>query len=399
MATKATGLFKSTKLVWLAMAVLLVFVFVGSLTLLKSVYQTETYYVLNQDIPTRTQITMDMLTPVVTSKGTAPGGSPKMTEDQKQKERNSILSAVQSGIVFSQFPMVAGDVLSPSNAGGLTDISVGVPDTWVITNFSVGADDAVGGRIQRGYYFDMMVLTDQGAFYPFVNVLALDTTTNLASASSNNAANTAEAHAGQTTQYVVGMSPANAAKLQDLVHTYGGNIRMVLSPRQNEYASPRLMDYSGLFKYDINLDGVIAPGLQPVYDAKGNPVDLDGDGKPDYRESTDYTFKDVQRDQFGRPISQVDNVGLGNAKIPASSTSGKKPTNPNVADQKAADDCAAASGTWNGKTCDATDGGKLKVNTTPGNSDSSNSADGTTGQGNADNSNSTDSQSGSGNSN
>lgn len=326
MAAKATGLFKNSKVILIAIVVLLAFVFVGTLTVLKSVYQTETYYVLNQDIPTRTQITMDMLTPVVTSAGTAPGGSPKMTEAQRDKERNEILSAVQAGTVYSQFPMVAGDVLSPSNAGGLTDISVGVPDTWVITNFSVGADDAVGGRIKRGYYFDMMVLTDQGTFYPFVNVLALDTTTDLSNASSDNAVNTDEAHQGQTTQYTVGMSPANAAKLQDLVHEYGGNIRMVLSPRQNDYAAPRLMDYSGLFKYDTDIDGVIAPGLQPVYDKNGKPVDLDGDGKDDYREATDYSFTDVERDQFGRPISTVDNAGLGNAKIPSGSVNGKKPS-------------------------------------------------------------------------
>jgi len=326
MATKATGLFKSTKVLWVAIILLLVFVFVGTLTVLKSVYQTETYYVLNQDIPTRTQITMDMLTPVVTSAGTAPGGSPKMTPEQRDKERNEILSSVQSGVVYSQFPMVSGDVLSPSNAGGLTDISVGIPDTWVVTNFSVGADNAVGGRIQRGYYFDMMVLTDNGAFYPFVNVLALDTTTDLSNASDANAVNTDEARKGQTTQYTVGMSPANAAKLQDLVKQYGADIRMVLSPRQNDYAAPRLMDYSGLFKYDIDLDGVIAPGLQPVYDKNGKPVDLDGDGKNDYRESTDYSFTDVERDKFGRPISQVDNAGLGNAKIPSDSVKGKTPS-------------------------------------------------------------------------
>lgn len=370
MATKATGLFKSAKLIWLAIAVLLVVVFVGTLTLLKSVYQTETYYVLNQDIPTRTQITMDMLTPVVTSAGTAPGGSPDMTQSQRDQERNTILTAVQSGIVYSQFPMVSGDVLSPSNAGGLSDISVGVPDTWVITNFSVGADNAVGGRIQRGYYFDMLVLTDNGAFYPFVNVLALDTTTDLSGASNSNAVNTEEAHEGQTTQYVVGMSPANAAKLQDLVHTYGGNIRMVMSPRQNEYAAPRLMDYSGLFKYDMDLDGVIAPGLQPVYDADGKALDLDGDGKADYRESTDYTFTDVERDQFGRPISQVDNVGLGNSKIPSSTASGKKPTNPNAEDQALADDCAAAGGTWDGSEC-AADGGTIDTNSSSNADDSS----------------------------
>jgi hypothetical protein len=353
MATKATGLFKSAKLIWLGIAVLLVFVFVGTLTLLKSVYQTETYYVLNQDIPTRTQITMDMLEPVVTSAGTAPGGSPDMTQEQRDDERNTILTAVQSGVVFSQFPMVSGDVLSPSNAGGLSDISVGVPDTWVITNFAVGADNAVGGRIQRGYYFDMMVLSDQGAFYPFVNVLALDTTTDLDSASSADAVNTEEAQEGQTTQYTVGMSPANAAKMQDLIYQYGGNIRMVLSPRQNDYAAPRLMDYSGLFKYDIDIDGVVAPGLQPVYDADGNPVDLDGDGNDDFREATDYTFTDVERDQFGRPIAQVDNVGLGNAKTPASAAEGAVPTNPNSDEGGVVEEPSSSSTGNSGATEDA----------------------------------------------
>lgn len=361
MAKKTTGLFKSAKLIWLGIAVLLVFVFVGALTLLQSVYQTETYYVLNQDIPTRTQITMDMLTPVVTSAGTAPGGSPEMTEEQRNAERTSILTAVQSGIVFSQFPMVAGDVLSPSNAGGLSDISVGVPDTWVITNFAVGADNAVGGRIQRGYYFDVMVLSDQGAFYPFVNVLALDTTVNLSGASSNNAVNSGEAQDGQTTQYTVGMSPANAAKLQDLVFTYGGNIRMVLSPRQNEYAAPRLMDYSGLFKYSIDLDGVIAPGLQPVFDAQGNPLDLDRDGRADFREASDYTFTDVERDQFGRPISQLDNVGLGNSKTPASLASGATPTNPNADEEALASECEASDGVWDGTDCVFSDGGTIDL--------------------------------------
>jgi len=145
------------------------------------------------------------------------------------------------------------------------------------------------------------------------------------------------------------MSPANAAKMQDLITQYGGNVRMVLSPRQNDYAAPRLMDYSGLFKYDIDLDGVIAPGLQPVYDAEGNPVDLDGDGKDDYRESTDYTFTDVERDQFGRPISQVDNVGLGNSKIPAATAEGETPTNPNP-DEATTDGSSSGSSTGSGTT-------------------------------------------------
>lgn len=273
----------------------LIFIAIGVVSLIlagvffsvaSSLFQTETYYVLNQDIPSRTQVTEEMLVPVVTSEGTAPKAAIGLAD-------------VQTGNVYTKFPLLIGDILTMSNVGTLEDIAVGVPDTWVVTNFSVGADDAVGGRIQRGTYFDILVTTQDEnsgtqSFYPFVNVLALDTTVDLSNASSSNAADTSEAHAGQTTQYVVGMSPENAAVLHSIVKEHGGDMKLVLSPRQNEYERPEVAEYDGMFTYDGN---IIWPG------------------ESDAGELTDRTFSDVERDEFGRPTAVIENCSAGNAKV------------------------------------------------------------------------------------
>lgn len=284
-----------------AIVLVAVLVFVTFATFAQKIFQTETYYVLNQDVPTRTQITTEMMSPVTTSEGTAPEAAIGLEE-------------IQTGNVYTQHPLIAGDILTMSSVGTLEDISVGVPDTWVITNFSVGADDAVGGRIQRGTYFDLMVATQEGSFYPFVNVLALDTTVDLSGASSADAADTEEAHAGQTTQYVVGMSPENAAKLQTLVKQYSGSLKLVLSPRANEYQKPQLSDYDGVFTYNQPVDGSIWPG------------------KSDLGELTDYTFTDIERDEFGRPVEKIENCSEGNAKVSGDACNGTPPApvaNPN----------------------------------------------------------------------
>lgn len=301
----------------LAILAVAAIVFASVLMLVQKVFQTETYYVLNQDVPTRTQVTAEMLTPVTTSEGTAPKAAIGLDE-------------VQTGNVYTQYPLVAGDILTQSNVGALEDISVGVPDEWVITNFSVNADNAVGGRIQRGTYFDIMVATQDGAFYPFVNVLALDTTVSLDNASSADAAETEEAHAGQTSQYVVGMKPEDAAKLQNLVAKYGSDMRLVLSPRANEYSKPNLSDYNGVFSYEQGSDGVIWPG------------------ESDSGELTDYTFTDIERDEFGRPVEKVETCSEGNAKVSGKACNGASSTSDTSTDSE-------ASGTSSTPTDEATE--------------------------------------------
>lgn len=248
------------------------------LMLFLNLIQTETYYVLKEDVPSRAVIYPEMLEPVVVSKGGAP-------------ETALTIADVQSGGVFASHPLLIGDILTASNVGSREDISTGVPDEWVITNFSVQADSAVGGRIQRGYYFDLLVADANGGFYPFVNVLALDTTVSLSGASSADAVNTEEATAGQTTQYVVGMTPENAAKLHQVMAVYGNNVKLVLSPRQNEYEKPRISDYEGIFTYEV--------GDQPINLGIG----------------TDYTFTVLERDAFGRLTQELKNCGNGNAII------------------------------------------------------------------------------------
>lgn len=292
MKTKSQGKgFKNNKLLVGLIILLVAALFVVSLIGFQKLFKTETYYVLNEDVATRTQVTPEMLTAVETSDGTAP--------------QNTIgLSEVQTGTVYTQYPLKKGDTLTESNVGGLEDISTGIPDNWVVTSFGVGADNAVGGRISRGTYFDIMVTGDNGSFYPFVNVLALDTTVDLSNASSSKAADTDEAHAGQTTQYVVGMSPEDAAKLQYVMKKYSGSVKLVLSPRQNEYNKPELSKYSGSFSFN--------DGDDPTWP-----------GKSDTGEVTDSTFKDVHRDKFGKPDQKENDCSQGNAKVTGSDCTAK----------------------------------------------------------------------------
>lgn len=266
---------RNNKIILAGIALLLVFVFIGFLTFLKSFYQTETYYVLNDSqgatIPARTVITPDMLSPLVIAKDTAPPNA---------------LDISQVDGITTKYALKPGDVLTSTNAGAVNDIYNGVPDNWVITSFGVPADNAVGGRIHVGDYFDVMVAEETGSFYPFVNVLALDTTVSLDSATNANAANTAEAYAGQTSQYVVAMAPGDAARLQAITAKYKTNLKLVLSPKQNSYQKPALSDYSSLFTFEDK--------TSPIWPGKSSDGEL-----------TDSNFNAVKRDdKTGKPLGQ-----------------------------------------------------------------------------------------------
>lgn len=275
-----SGVARNNKIIFLVIAILMGAVFAGSLSFFNNVYETEVYYRLNQDVPTRTQLTPEMFDKVETSAGTAPEGALTIAD-------------VQNGFIFTRYPLRFGEVVNGSAVGGLDDISVGIPDSWVVTSFSVPADNAVGGRIQRGIYFDMMVVTETGVFYPFVNILALDTSISLSGATNANAVNTEESKSGQTSFYYVGMSPEDAALLQSLVRQYSSNIQLILSPRENEYQAPNLDAYTaddGLFAFDAEDFEIknMSPG-------------------------TNNTFTDVERDAFGRPAERDSN---GNVLYP-----------------------------------------------------------------------------------
>jgi len=238
--------------------------------------QTQTYYILKEDVPSRAEVTPDMLQPVTVNKGGAPEAAIGLKE-------------VQSGGVYTSHPLIAGDILTASNVGGNADVSAGVPDNWVITSFSVPPESAVGGRIQKGYYFDMLVAGDNGSYYPFVNVLALDTSVDVAASAQGQDGSAAATTSSN--QYVVGMSPENAAKLQQIMKASSSDVKLVLSPRQNEYQKPKLADYEGVFNY--------TQGDEPV----------------NLGEGTDYTFTSLPRDAFGRPTQELKDCNPGNAVL------------------------------------------------------------------------------------
>lgn len=265
---------KDSKLLIVAFIALAAVSFFLFLFLLRGFFQTETYYVLNEDIGPRVQINAEQLDPRVVSDGQAPPNALSLAD-------------VQTGALYTQYPLRAGDIISESSVGALSDIRVGVPDSWVITSFGVNADNAVGGRITRGTHFDIIAidntLEEPRSFYLFSNVLALDTTVSMDNASSADAADSEEASSGMTEQYVVGMRPEEAAFLHMALDSY--DVRLVLSPRENEYQEPDLDRIEGFFD------------LQ----------DIDGNWTPlEVGTMTDNTFMPVERDEFGRPVSDDD---------------------------------------------------------------------------------------------
>lgn len=222
--------------------------------------ETEVYYELNQPVLAKQVITADMVTEVATKKGTAPATAISMAD-------------IQSGLAQSKYPLNTDEILTYGNVGSSSDNlhdsllkekedeiatmekngdgNVEDYKNWVLTSFSVGADNAMGGRITPGTYFDIMVITEKGAFYPFINVKAIDTTVSLSGASSAQAADSSEAYAGQTSQYVVQLSPDDAARLQWFMSNFD-NIKLVLNDKSDVKSdgSATEADARGANKYD-----------------------------------------------------------------------------------------------------------------------------------------------------
>ena len=157
--SSAVGIVVFAGIVWFALSQLLA---------------TESYYVLNQDVGSKTQVSDSMLTKVETAKGTAP--------------KNAITQAqVLEGNIYTKIPLSAGDILTPSNTGLNIDNSTGIPDGWSVTTFSIPTVSAVNGSITKGQYFDIIGVSDSGiAKYIASNILALDVDSGISQAEVTN---------------------------------------------------------------------------------------------------------------------------------------------------------------------------------------------------------------------
>ena len=302
---------KDTKLLWIVIVLLALLVAGGTFAILNNITKQDTYYVLNTNLPSRTQITPQDLSPVSTSQNSAP--------------QNAIgLSEVQQGTVYAKYPLQAGDVISASNAGSLDTINEGIPDNWVVTSFEPADNDPIVENLQRGDYFDIMATnmkkedqrpagdnsSDLGQIkvgqYVFRNVMVLDnpatTTANDNSDSANGATSQTQ---NSTTAFVVGMSPQNAAMLTILTKNF--DTKIVMSPRYNTYANPSELD--DLYKtFDFNAvigdnpSGIIASEcLAQEEDGKYKINSKTGTVDTTKENCTDPTFAPKERDAFGVP--------------------------------------------------------------------------------------------------
>lgn len=302
---------KDTKLLWIVIVLLALLVAGGTFAILNNITKQDTYYVLNTNLPSRTQITPQDLSPVSTSQNSAP--------------QNAIgLSEVQQGTVYTKYPLQAGDVISASNAGSLDTINEGIPDNWVVTSFEPADNDPIVENLQRGDYFDIMATNmkkeDQRPAgdnssnlgqikvgqYVFRNVMVLDNPATTTANDNNDSANGATSQTqNSTTAFVVGMSPQNAAMLTILTKNF--DTKIVMSPRYNTYANPSELD--DLYKtFDFNAvigdnpSGIIASEcLAQEEDGKYRINSKTGTVDTTKENCTDPTFAPKERDAFGVP--------------------------------------------------------------------------------------------------
>lgn len=135
---------------WIAVAIIFALFSAGTVfAILANITATTSYYVLNSDVPSRSQITPDMLTEVQASKGTEP--------------RNALtLEDVTYSDVYAKVELNAGDILSASNTGDLVPLHQGIPDNYVVASFVADPNSAVAGKIVTGNYIDIYTTSDGG---------------------------------------------------------------------------------------------------------------------------------------------------------------------------------------------------------------------------------------------
>lgn len=250
----------------LAVIVIAAAVFVS----LSTAFSTETYYILNQNVPAKQEITIDMVSAQETSKNTGPANAISMEE-------------IQRGGLFAKYPLYAGDVIAHSNVGSMADTSSGIPDDWSVTSFTITSDSAVGGVLGRGDYVDLIGINDEGARYVFNNILILDATFNSQEIDEGDERVTI----GEVIHYTVGMPAEDVAYLHSALHDYD-NIKVVKAPASTNYNGRDTSSLDRTFKFGPNVTN------------------------KDLLEGSDPTFAPVVRDKNGVPVN-VKTCELGQA--------------------------------------------------------------------------------------
>lgn len=231
-----TSKINGAKMLWALAAVFAIAVGYLLFSLAVKMTSTSTYYVLNSEVKARSQVTADLLTPVVVSEGGAPA--------------NAIdIGDVQTGSVFAKYTLNPGDILTASNTGPMTPLTADIPSDYVVASFSSPVDRAVAGKLNRGDRIDIISVfgdeatSERVAKYILRNVSVVDVSIDLEAADlseqevsydeDGNEISVPESSAsrrGVPAMYTVALPAADAAKLALLTPE---TTFVVLSPKNS----------------------------------------------------------------------------------------------------------------------------------------------------------------------
>lgn len=188
----------------------------GALTILSSLADRVTYYVVNQDVPAGVEITTDLLAAVeAPADGIAPG--------------TLTLEEITSKTWYSKVPLAYGTVIQSSTVTDNKTLTSDLPPGYVLATILVDPENAVGGRIKRGDYVDIAAvsgddLASATAKIVMQRVLVVDVAVSpasIADAAASNATGEEEIpladenalYSGTPSMYTLAVSPQDFAKL------------------------------------------------------------------------------------------------------------------------------------------------------------------------------------------
>lgn len=149
MATSTNDLLKGRWTIWIISLAFSALAGFGVLQIVGQAGSQVTYYVMNQDVPARTPITMD----VVTARTTNAEGRP---------ETALSIGDITNNALFARVALRKGDPVTASVVGPLERITTQLPTDYVAVSLEVDPKNAVAGKIARGDYVDIAAVTDQG---------------------------------------------------------------------------------------------------------------------------------------------------------------------------------------------------------------------------------------------
>ena len=214
--SKTTSVLKGRWTLWAMALFFSLLAGFGALTILSSLADRVTYYVVSQDIPAGVVITADLVEArEAPADAIAPG--------------TLTLEEIAGTTWYSKVPLAYGTVIQTSTVTDNKTLTSDLPAGYVLATIMVEPENAVGGRIKRGDYIDIAAvsgndLSNATAKIVMQRVLVVDVAispADIADAAASNATGTEEIpvanenamYSGTPSMYTLAVSPQDFAKL------------------------------------------------------------------------------------------------------------------------------------------------------------------------------------------